>query len=166
MSESSFDIVAEVDLNEVQNAHQIALKQIGNRYDFKGKIAKLDFNKTEKTVVAHGTDDYVVGQMVDIFKEQLAKRNVSLKSLSETGKEASPSGGVTMKFTIRDTLKQEECKEITKALKASKFKAKASILGETVRVTGKSKDELQEVQEMVRGLNLQAPVKFTNYRSK
>ena len=166
MAESSFDIVAEIDINEVGNAHSFALKQITNRYDFKGKTCELKFDKGEKTIIADGSDDYIVEQMMDIFTTQLAKRGVNLKALSESGKEAAPSGGVRKTFVLRDSLKSDECKQITKALKASKLKAKANVQGDMVRITGKSRDELQAVQDMVKELDLDAPVKFTNYKTK
>lgn len=166
MAEYSFDVAAQVDLNEVQNAHNVALKQIAARYDFKNKVAKLDFNRGEKTVIAEGSDDYVVGQMMEIFSTSLAKRGVNLKALEEKSTEPSAGGGVRKTFVLRDALKQEECKEITKGVKAAKFKVNVSIQGDVVRVTGKSKDDLQAVQKMVRELNLGAPVGFTNYREK
>jgi len=162
--EHSFDIVASVDLNEVQNAHQIALKQIATRYDFKGKTCKLDFNKGEKNVIAEGSDEYIVTQMMDIFSTALAKRSVDLKVLEEKSKEPSSGGGIRKTFVLRDTMKQEECKQITKAIKDSKLKVRATIQGEAVRVFGKSRDELQEVQALVRGLNMTVPLRFTNYK--
>jgi uncharacterized protein YajQ (UPF0234 family) len=162
--EYSFDIVAEVDMTEMQNAHAIAMKQIGNRYDFKGKTCILDLNKTEKTVVAEGSDDYVVGAMMDLFTTALAKRGVDLRCLAEKAKEIAPGGNVRKRFAIRDTMEQEECKKITKAVKESKLKVRANIQGEMVRIFGKSKDDLQTAMQLVRGLSLECPVKFTNYK--
>lgn len=162
--EYSFDIVAKVDLAEVQNAHQSAIKQIANRYDFRGKLAKLEFDKGEKRVVADGSDDYIVDQMMDIFSTLLAKRGIDLKALEEKTKEAAPSGGIRKTFSLRDSLTSEQCKQITKAVKESKLKVRASIHGDAVRITGKSKDDLQAAQQMARGIGLEAPITFTNYK--
>lgn len=163
-TEYSFDIVAEVDMTEMQNAHQTALKQIVNRYDFKGKTCVLELKKEEKLVVSEGTDEYVVDAMMEIYNTVLAKRGVDLRALSPKGTEIAPGGNVRKKFEIRDSLSQDEAKKITKAIKEAKLKVQASIQGETVRVKGTSKDVLQEAQTLIKGLELAAPVKFTNYR--
>lgn len=163
-SEYSFDIVAEVDLTEIANAHQFAIKQIENRYDFKGKTAELEFSKGDKKVTVLGSDEYIVNAIMDIFSTQLAKREVDLRALEESSREDAPGGNVRKIFLIRDAMKQEECKKITKAIKDSKSKVRASIQGEAVRITGKSKDELQEIQRLVKGLDLECPIRFTNYR--
>lgn len=164
-TEYSFDIVAEVDFTEIQNAHQTALKQIVNRYDFKGKTCTLELKKAEKEVISEGSDEYVVDAMMEIFTTALAKRGVDLRALEEKGaKEMAPGGNVRKKWTIRDSLNQEEAKKVTKAIKEGKYKVQASIQGDTVRVKSASKDVLQEVMAMVKTLELNAPVKFTNYR--
>lgn len=163
-SEHSFDITAEVDLVEMQNAHQLALKQIANRYDFKGRTTILELNREEKTVVAEGSDEYTVTAMMDIFTTCLAKRGVDLKALAETGKEVAPGGNVRRRYQIRDSLRQEDAKKITKAIKESKLKVQASIQGDAVRVKGTSRDILQDVQKLVRELGLECPVSFGNYR--
>lgn len=163
-TEYSFDIVAEVDMTEMQNAHQTALKQIANRYDFKGKTCTLEIKQKEKEVISEGSDEYVVNAMMEIFTTALAKRGVDLRALEEKATETAPGGNVRKKFAIRDSLNQEEAKKVTKAIKEGKYKVQASIQGDTVRVKGTSKDVLQEVQAAVKGLDLKAPVKFTNYR--
>ena len=163
-SEHSFDIVAEVDLNEFSNAHQFALKQIANRYDFKGKTCELDFKKGDKQIVAEGSDEYTVDAMMDIFTTQLAKRGVDLKAIEESGKADAPGGNVRKEFVIRDAMKGDESKQITKAIKASKIKVRAAVQGESIRVTGKSRDDLQAVQQLVKELDLPCPIRFTNYK--
>lgn len=164
MSEYSFDVTAQVDLVEVSNAHQMALRQIATRYDFKGKVAQLSVKKEEKQVIAEGTDDYIVGQMMEIFSTHLAKRGVDLKALEEKSVEQSPSGAIRKTFVLRDSMKSEETKEITKAIKNSKLKLRAVIQGDSVRIIGKSKDDLQAAQALIRGLNLEVPIRFTNYK--
>ena len=164
-SEYSFDIVADIDLAEVENAVNNALKQIGNRYDFKGKLAKLVFTKKEKKLVAEGSNDYIIEQMESIFHTALAKRGVDLKAVQSRGEEAASGGGIRKTYAICDTMSTEHCKKVTKAVKQSRLKkVKASIQGESVRVASPSKDDLQAVQDLVRGLNLDCPVQFTNYK--
>ncbi|MCA8940058.1 MAG: YajQ family cyclic di-GMP-binding protein [Planctomycetes bacterium] len=163
-SEYSFDIGAEVDMNEMVNAHQFALKQIGNRYDFKGKTAEITLEKADKKIVFEGSEEYVVEAMIDIFQTQLAKRGVDLKALEKGNKDTSPKGDVRLSYTIRDSMSGDEAKEITKAVKNAKIKVNASIQGDKVRVTGKSKDDLQAVQKLVRELDLGCPITFSNYR--
>ncbi len=102
--------------------------------------------------------------MMDIFTTSLAKRGVDLKAIAEKATEIAPGGNVRKKFEIRDSLRQEDAKKITKAIKESKIKVQASIQGDTVRVKGTSKDLLQQVQSMVKELGLDVPVAFNNYR--
>jgi len=163
-SEHSFDVVSEVDLAEVQNAFNMSIKQIGQRYDFKGKTTELLFSKGEKTVTATASDGYTLEQMLDIFKTALAKREVDLKVLEEVAEEAASGGGIRKRFILRDEMKSEECKKITKGIKESKIKVKAQIQGDSVRITGKSRDDLQEVQKLIKELDLDCPVRFTNYK--
>ncbi len=163
--EYSFDVVAEVDFADFQDAHNIALKQIRNRYDLKGKVCELEFRKAEKELILKGSDDYTIEAMLDIFHTQLSKRGINLKVLEERKQEEAPGGNVRKTFALRDSLKPEECKTITKALKASSLKkVRATIQGECVRLSANSKDSLQDAQKMIQELNLQCPIKFTNYK--
>lgn len=163
-SEHSFDVVSEVDLSEVQNAYNMALKQIGQRYDFKGKTTELEFSKGEKTVVAVASDGYTMEQLLDIFRTALAKREVDQKVLEEVAEEEASGGATRKRFVLRDEMKPDECKKITKAIKESKIKVRAQIQGDSVRITGKSRDDLQQVQQMIRELDLDCPIRFTNYK--
>lgn len=163
-SDHSFDIVAQVDLTEVDNAHQQALKEIGQRWDFKGKVAELEWNKGEKKVTATGSEKSVLDAMMDIFKTKLAKRGVSIKALELKSEEPAQKGGTRQNYEIKQGIPSDKAKLITKMVKEKKLKVQASIQGDTVRVSGKSLDELQAVQQAVREMNLDLPISFTNYK--
>lgn len=163
-SEHSFDIVSKVDLTEIDNAYQQALKEIGNRWDFKGKTAELKWNKGEKKIVATGSEKYVLDAMLDIFKTRLSKRGVSTKALDLKSEEPAQKGGIRQTFEIKQGIPSEKAKIITKMIKEKKLKVQASIQGDQVRVTGKQLDDLQAVQQAVRELDLDLPISFTNYK--
>ena len=163
-SDHSFDIVAEVDLTEIDNAYQQALKEIGQRWDFKGKIAELSWNKNEKKLVAEGGEKAVLDAMMDIFKTRLAKRGISARALDLKTEEPSTKGGTRQTYEIKQGIPSEKAKIITKMVKEKKFKVQASIQGDAVRVSGKSLDDLQAVQQAVRELPLELPISFKNYK--
>lgn len=160
----SFDIVAKVDLTEIDNAYQQALKEIGNRWDFKGKTAELEWNKGEKKIIATGSEKYVLDAMLDIFRTRLAKRGVSGKALELKTEEPATKGGIRATYEIRQGIPSEKAKIITKMVKERKFKVQASIQGDEVRVSGKQLDDLQAVQQAVRELDLDLPISFQNYK--
>jgi cyclic-di-GMP-binding protein len=164
MAEYSFDIQATVELPEVDNAWQQALKEIGNRWDFKGKTAQLDWKRAEKQVVVTAQDRMVLEAILDIFHTRLAKRGVSVKALRLDKEEPASGGAIRQVYGLADGIPGDRAKEITKAIKASKLKVQASIQGDAVRVTGKNKDDLQSVQQLVRELDLPLPISFGNYR--
>lgn len=160
----SFDIVAKVDLTEIDNAHQQALKEIGNRWDFKGKTAELEWNKGEKKIIATGSEKYVLDAIMDIFRTRLAKRGVSAKALDLKSEEPAQKGGIRQTYEIKQGIPSDKAKLITKMVKERKFKVQASIQGDSVRVSGKQLDDLQAVQQAVRELDLDLPISFTNYK--
>ncbi len=163
-SDHSFDIVAKVDLTEIDNAHQQALKEIGNRWDFKGKTAEIEWNKTDKKIIATASEKYVMDAMLDIFKTRLAKRGISSKSLDLKLEEPAQKGGIRWTYEIKQGIPSDKAKIITKMVKERKFKVQASIQGDEVRVSGKSLDDLQAVQQAVKELDLDLPISFQNYK--
>lgn len=163
-ADHSFDIVAKVDLTEIDNAYQQALKEIGNRWDFKSKTAELEWNKGEKKIIATGSEKYVLDAMLDIFRTRLAKRGVSGKALELKTEEPAQKGGIRATYEIRQGIPSEKAKIITKMVKERKFKVQASIQGDEVRVSGKQLDDLQAVQQAVRELDLDLPISFQNYK--
>jgi uncharacterized protein YajQ (UPF0234 family) len=164
MADSSFDIMASCDLNEIDNAWQQSLKEIANRWDFKGKAAQLTWEKSEKKITLLASDKTVLEAMLDIFHTKLAKRGVSLKALELKSEEPATGQGIRQIYGLIEGVPSDKAKLITKMVKERKFKVQASIQGDVVRVSGKSRDELQAVQQAVREMDLPLPISFGNYR--
>jgi phosphoribosylglycinamide formyltransferase 2 len=160
----SFDVVSEVDLNEVTNAVDQASREIGNRYDFKGSSAKVERN--DGVLVAYGDSEFQLGQVTDILFQKLAKRGIDISAL-EAGKIESISGDKAKQaLTLRQGIGTELAKKIVRLIKDSKMKVQAAIQGEQVRVTGKKRDDLQEVIALLKGkqAELGQPLQYTNFR--
>lgn len=159
----SFDVVSEVDMQEVDNAVNQAIKEIGTRYDFRG--SKSEISLDGDTIKLIGDDEYKLGAVVDVLKGKMVKRNVSIKNL-EFGK-VEPASGATVRqlVAIKKGISQENAKKVTKAIKDMKIKVQASIQGDQVRVSGKDKDDLQAVIQMLKNLDVPVELQFTNFRS-
>lgn len=159
----SFDVVSEVDMQEVDNAVNQAVKEIATRYDFRGSKAEIVLEG--ETIKLIGDDEYKLGAVVDVLKGKMVKRNVSVKNL-EFGK-VEPASGATVRqiVTIKKGISQENAKKVTKAIKDMKIKVQASIQGDQVRVSGKDKDDLQAVIQMLKNLDVPVELQFTNFRS-
>ena len=164
MADSSMDIMASVDVHEIDNAWQASTKEILQRWDFKGKTAKLEWEKGEKKVTVTASDKMVLDAMLDIFKTKLAKRGINTKALELKTEEEASGNAIRQIYTIVDGIPSDRAKEITKMIKAAKYKVQASIQGDVIRVTSKSRDELQTVQQAVREMDLPLPISFGNYK--
>ncbi|MCA8911848.1 MAG: YajQ family cyclic di-GMP-binding protein [Planctomycetes bacterium] len=164
MADNSMDIMASVDVHEIDNAWQQATREIGQRWDFKGKTAELEWNKGEKKVTVTAGDKMVLDAMLDIFKTKLAKRGINTKALELKTEENASGNAIRQIYTIIDGIPADRAKEITKMIKAAKYKVQASIQGDVIRVTGKSRDILQEVQQAVKEMDLPLPISFGNYK--
>ncbi|QYK53822.1 MAG: YajQ family cyclic di-GMP-binding protein [Fimbriimonadaceae bacterium] len=160
--EFSFDIVSEVDKMEVKNAFNQAVKELANRYDFKGSAAAIEESGDDILITAE--DDFRLSQVRDILFSKLVKREVSAKMINYGNVE--PAKGVTVKQTItfKQGLVQDEAKALNKQIKEAKFKVNTQVQGDAVRVSSKSKDDLQKVMAFVKGLDLPYATNFTNYR--
>tara|TARA_R110002167_G_scaffold144413_8_gene334771 strand:+ start:47657 stop:48139 length:483 start_codon:yes stop_codon:yes gene_type:complete len=157
----TFDIVSEVDMPEVNNALDQARREVGTRFDFKGVDASFEIKDKEITLTAES--DFQLEQMLDILKGKLVKRNVDTKSL-EVG-EAKQSGKQALQVvTIQQGIEADVARKIVKLIKESKSKVQTAIQGDKLRVTGKKRDDLQEVMAMVREAKLEVPVQFNNFR--
>lgn len=163
-SEFSFDIVSQVDLQEIDNAINQASKEIAMRYDFKGTTNTYDFKREEKKIIITAADDMKLKAMTDILITKGAKRNISPKAFKFKDKEAAFEGHFRQEVELVCELPQESSKQIVKWVKEMKARVQASIQGEKVRISGKSKDDLQAVQQMVRSKTLDVPIQFDNYR--
>ncbi|HMQ11201.1 MAG TPA: YajQ family cyclic di-GMP-binding protein [Oligoflexia bacterium] len=158
----SFDIVNEIDFAEIDNALNQANKELTQRFDFKGSNTTIE--RKDKEIMVNSADDYKVQAAVDVLQAKLAKRSVSLKSL-ELGKiEPAASGRAKQNIKVLEGIEKDKAKELIKTIKDSKLKVQASIQGETVRVTGKKRDDLQEVITLLKSLDFSLPLQFNNFR--
>jgi hypothetical protein len=162
--ECSFDIVSRVDLQEVDNAVHQARKELSTRFDFKGSKSSIDWNRDEKKVVLVADDELKLKNLKDILTTRLAMRKVSLKSLEWGKEEKAFDGMIRQEANLTVGIPQEKAKEIVKEIKGTKLKVQASIQGEEIRVTSRSKDALQAVIQHLKNYPSSVPLQFTNYR--
>jgi uncharacterized protein YajQ (UPF0234 family) len=162
---NSFDIVSRVNLQEVKNAIDQALKEIHQRFDFKGTKTQLTLKEKENELVIVSDDEYKLKSVVEIVKAKLAKRNVSLKAFAFGALEPALGGTVRQIAKIQNGLTAEKAKDIAKEIKEGKFRAQAQIQGDQVRVQGKSRDELQAVIALLKSKDFGIDLQFVNYRS-
>ncbi len=163
-SDNSFDIVSKVDLQEVNNAMQQALKEIHQRYDLKGSHSDIQMEGKE-AIILTSADDYKLKAVNDVFQGKLVKRGVPLKGLTYGKIEPAAGSTVRQKITLQQGIPTEKAKEIVKFIKDTKQKVQASIQGDFVRVAGKDRDTLQTVIAALRGHDFGIDMQFTNYRS-
>jgi len=163
MADSSFDIVSEIDQQEVKNAVAQALKEIQTRYDLKDAKSNIEIGDKEFTLTS--VDEYKLRAVRDILESKLMKRGISIKALTYKEPEAALGGTVRQKVAMQSGIPIEKSREIVKIIKNSKMKVQAAIQGEQLRVTGKSRDDLQAVMAMLReAKGLDIDMQFTNYR--
>jgi uncharacterized protein YajQ (UPF0234 family) len=162
---SSFDVTTGVDLQEVDNAVNQTQKEVGQRYDFKGSKAEIDFKRPESMLVLVADDDFKMRALFDILQTKLIKRGVSVKNL-DIG-ETKPAGGDTVRkeIKLKTALDADTAKKVAAAIKDAKLKkVQAAIQGEQVRISSPSKDDLQEAMALLRGKDFGVELKFGNYR--
>lgn len=162
--ESSFDIVSQVDLQEVDNAVNQAVKEILLRYDFKGSQSKIEFDRANKKITLLGDDEMKMRALKEILKLRCAKRGISVKSLKFGDEEKALGGAIRQEIEIIQGISQEKAKEIVRLIKDTKLKVQASIQGDEVRVSGKSKDDLQVIIHLLKDSKMDLALQFTNYR--
>ena len=163
-AENSFDIVSKVDLQEVSNAIQNALKEIHTRFDLKDSKSDIQLEGKEALVLS-SADEYKLKAVTDILQSKLVKRGVPIKALSYGTVEPAAGSSVRQKITMQQGIPIEKAREIVKLIKDSKKKVQASIQGDTVRVSGKDRDTLQEIIALLRGHDFGIDMQFTNYRN-
>ena len=164
MAENSFDIVSKVDLQEVSNAIQNALKEIHTRFDLKNTHSDIQLEGKEALVLS-SADEYKLRAVNDILQGKLVKRHVPIKALTYGAVEPAAGSTVRQKITMQQGIPTEKAKEIVRIIKDSKKKVQASIQGDSVRVSGKDRDTLQEIITLLRGRDFGIDMQFTNYRS-
>jgi len=161
----SFDVVSEVDLQEVDNAVNQAMKEITQRYDFKGSISKVTLKKAEKELEIVSDNESRLAAVVDVLKGKFIKRNISPKAMDFQEVVAAFGGTVNQKVKIVSGLPMDASKDVVKRLKDSKLKVQVSIVDEKVRVSGKSKDDLQQAMQLLRGASdIKVALQFNNFR--
>ena len=158
----SFDIVSQVDKQEIRNATEQANKEIANRFDFKGSDARIEQNELQLTVFAD--DEFKLGQVLDVLRGRLSKRNVDVRCLEIGAVEKISGDKVKRPVTVRTGIPQDKGKSIVKLLKDAKLKVQASIQGDALRVSGAKKDDLQAAIQLVRGKVTDLPLQFINFR--
>jgi len=164
-SSSSFDISTGVDLQEVDNAVNQALKELATRYDFKGSNCTIEFDRDKATIALHADDDFRMDALVEIVRGRLIKRGVPIKNLQVGDPVPATGSSVRRTMSLTQGIPQETAKKIQRAIKAGGFKrVQASIQGEELRVTSPSKDELQAVIAHLRGQDFGVELQFGNYR--
>jgi len=158
----SFDIVSKVDMQEVDNAVNQAIKEIGQRYDFKGSKSEISQEKDAIKVLAD--DDYKLKAVIDVLQSKFLKRNISIKALKYGKAEQATGGMVRQIIDVQQGISKEKGKEIIAAIKDSKIKVQAQIQDDQVRVTGKNRDDLQACIQLLKGKDLEVEMQFTNFR--
>ena len=163
MPDNSFDVVSKVDMQEVSNAIQQALKEIHTRFDLKD--SKSNIEQEKDALVLHSADEYKLKAVNDILQQKLVKRGVSLKALTYGPVEPAAGGTSKRRVTMQQGIAIEKAREIVKLVKDSKKKAQASIQGDLVRISGKDRDTLQEVIALLKGHDFGIDLQFINYRT-
>ena len=162
MADSSFDIVSSVDLQEVKNAIAQAMKEIQTRFDLKGSGSTVELQGEE--ILLASSDDFKLKAVRDVLEGRLVKRSVPLKALSFGTVEQALGGTARQRVTLQKGIPTEKAREIVKLIKGTKLKVQAAIQGDQLRVSGKTKDDLQGVIRMLKATDLGIDMQFTNYR--
>jgi cyclic-di-GMP-binding protein len=164
MPDNTFDIVSKIDLQEVSNAIQQALKEIHTRFDLKDSKSKIELEGKD-AIVLHSIDEFKLKAANEVFQQKLVKRGVPLKGLIYGAIESSLGGAAKQRITMQQGIPIEKAREIVKLIKDSKKKVQASIQGDLVRVSGRDRDALQETIAMLRQRDFGIDMQFTNYRT-
>ena len=163
-SDNSFDIVSKVDLQEVRNAIDQASKEVHNRFDLKNSHSEIRLEGNDVIQLA-SADEYKLKAVTEILEQKLVRRGISLKALTFGKIEQASGSTVRQKITLQQGIASEKAKEIVRVVKDSKKRAQASIQGDTVRISGKDRDTLQEIIALLKGHDFGIDMQFTNYRS-
>src|SRR4051812_17626865 len=164
-SDNSFDVVSKIDIQELNNAMQQALKEIHTRFDLKDSKSDIKLEEKDSVITVSSADDFKLKAVNDILQNKMVKRGISLKALTFESIEPAAGGTVRQKIKMQQGIATEKAKEIVRIIKDSKMKLQASIQGETVRISGKDRDTLQQAIALLRKADIGIDMQFTNYRS-
>lgn len=162
--DNSFDVVSEVDFQEVDNAYQQTLKELVQRYDLKDSGAELEYDKAKHILTLTAPSDFIASQVKDIIISKLVRRSVDPLAVTWSPPVAASGAMIRLTGTLVSGIDEDTIKKINKAIKAEKFKAKTQIEGEKIRVSSASRDELQTVISFLTEADFGIPLQFTNYR--
>ncbi len=165
MPDNSFDIVSKIELPEVSNAIQQAVKEIQQRYDLKDSKSSIELNEKDNKILLASADEFKLKAVTEVLQAKLVKRNVPLKGLVYGTIQPAAGSSVRQEVTLQQGIPIEKARDIVKAIKDSKKKVQASIQGDSVRVAGKDRDELQGVIHLLKSTDFGIDMQFTNYRS-
>ena len=160
----SFDVVSQLDYQEVLNAVDGVKREVGNRYDFKNVKWSIDLDKKEKQITINAESDYTLDQIQNSLKGLFVKRKLDPRALDFKEPEKASGNSLRQIVKLKEGIEQENSKKITKAIKDSKLKIQASIQGQELRISGKNRDDLQEAIQFIKDLNLDLPLQFNNFR--
>ncbi len=161
--ENSFDIASKVDLNEVSNALHQTMKEVRQRFDFKGSSSEVRLDEEE--LILTSDDEYKLQSLTDIMQQKLVKRKVPLKALSYGKVESALGGTVRQRVSIQQGITSEKAKEIVRFIRDTKLKVRSTIQADSVRIAGRDRDTLQEVIALLREKDFGIDMQFTNYRT-
>lgn len=164
MAMNSFDIVSEINWQEIDNAINQTRKEIQQRYDFKGSKSSVEMSQKDKTLTILADDDFKLRSVVDILQNKFVKRSVPLKAFKYKEAEPAHSGMIRQIVEVQQGISKDNARMIVKMIKDRKLKVQAAIMDDQVRVSGKSKDDLQEVISLMKNAEFDFAVQFVNYR--
>jgi len=165
MPQNSFDIVSRVEMPEIHNAINQTMKEVHTRYDLKGTKSSIELDEKENTIVIASDDDFKLKAVADVLEGKLIKRKVPLKALTFGPVEQAAGSSVRQQITLQSGIPIEKARAMVKKIKQAKKKVQASIQGDLVRVTGKNRDDLQEVIAILKDTDFDIDFHFTNYRT-
>ncbi len=164
MAENSFDIVSQINFQEVDNALNQTRKEISQRYDFKDSKSEINFNQKEKQIILISDDEFKMKSLIDVLQSKMIKRGIHIKALKFGKLEPSANMAVKQIITLRVGIEKEDAKKITQIIRDLKLKVNAQIMDDQVRVTGKSRDDLQNIIQKLKSVEIEFPIQFLNYR--
>jgi uncharacterized protein YajQ (UPF0234 family) len=165
MPDNSFDVVSQIEMPEVSNAIQQAMKEITTRYDLKDSKSKIELNEKDKKLTLSSADDFKLKAVTEILNQKLVKRGVPIRNLTYGTINSAAGSSVKQEVTLQSGISIEKARDIVKAIKESKVKVQAAIQGEVVRVSGKDRDTLQQVIALLKGSDFGIELQFTNFRT-
>ncbi len=163
-SDNSFDIVSKIEMQEVKNAIDQALKEVSQRFDFKGSKSDVKLEEKNNEIIVSSDDEYKLKSLIDILQAKLVKRGISLKALTYGKIESALGSTVRQSIMLQQGIPSEKAKEIVKAIKETRLKVQAQIQGDQLRVSGKNRDDLQSVIKLLRDSDFGIDMQYVNYR--